>query len=370
MEGRNTMRRFVVLVGILGIVALGVPRAEGSATVIAVPVVDTETEVVAFTFLPDGRIVYGERFTGRIFIFDPATEESSLFFRVPRVIRGAERGLLGLAVHPLHPGKPFVYVYASRDLGGGELRNQILRITDSGGVGTMARVIWTEDVTANIAHVGGRLLFGPNGKLHFVVGDNVEAANAQDLTNDPGKVHRVTDKGRIPPDNPFPGSSIWSYGHRNHFGLAFDPLTGNLWQSENGPSCNDEWNLILKGANYGWGPLSDANDCTEPPPAPENTNQDGPEPRLPEAWFTPTTAPVGMTFCDGCGLADSEGTLFVGHFNGARIMRGVLTPDRQGIESTTVAYQHAEFSVVSLETAPDGTIHFNDFNTIYKLVEG
>jgi glucose/arabinose dehydrogenase len=364
------MRRLLLLALVLGTALVGVPQARGaSATIEAVPVIDFDENVVAFTFFPDGRIIYGERFIGRIWIYDPATEQSTLFATVTKITGGAERGLLGLAVHPDYPSKPWVYVYVTRDVAGGESANQIIRITDSGGVGTAVKLIWASDVPSFIAHNGGRILFGPKKMLFVVVGDAVDPPNSQDLDNDAGKIHRMTDRGRVPPDNPFPGSTIWSYGHRNHFGLAVDPLTRNVWQSENGPECNDEWNLILKGRNYGWGPLSDANGCTEPPPAPENTNQDGPDPVLPEEWFTPTTSPVGMTFCDGCGLADSEGTLFIGQFNRANIQRAVLTPDRQSIQSFTLAYQHPEFSVLSMESAPDGTIYFNDFVTLYKLVE-
>jgi glucose/arabinose dehydrogenase len=373
------MRRNLLVVMALATLLVGLP-AEGSSSartpstngppaVIAEPVVEMENETVAFTFFPDGRVIYGERYTGRLFIFDPSTETSTFFIKVSNIMPGAERGLLGLAVHPQYPVQPYVYVYVTRHIQGGDPANQILRITDSGGVGTMARIIWQSDIPSNIAHNGGRILFGQGNRLYAVVGDAVDSANSQDVTNDSGKVHRMSDRGQPLPDNPFPGSTVWSYGHRNHFGLAFDVVTGNLWQAENGPHCNDEVNLIERGANYGWGPLSDANDCTEPPPAPENTNQDGPDPVLPEAWFTPTTAPVGMAFCRGCGLAQSQGTLFVGFFNQANIQRVVLTPDREDIQSITPIYQHGEFSVISLERAPDGAIHFNDFTTIYKLVE-
>jgi glucose/arabinose dehydrogenase len=364
------MRRLVLLVTVLGSVLAGLPHTQAAPlTVEAVPVIEDLIGVVAFTFLPDGRIIYGERFPGNIYFFDPSTGESTFFAKVNNIESGPERGLLGLAVHTRYPSKPYIYVYVTRTVPGGEIQNQILRITDSGGIGTNVKVIWRSDVPSYIAHNGGRILFGPDRALYVVVGDAVDPPNSQDLTNDAGKVHRMTDKGKAPPDNPFPDSTIWSYGHRNHFGFDFDPWTGNLWQMENGPECNDEINLITKGANYGWGPISDANGCTEPPPPPENTNQDGPDPVLPESWFTPTTAPVGAAFCRGCGLADSEGTMLAGFFNRATIERVVLSADRQDIVSITEIYQHTEFSVISLETAPDGTIYFNDFGAIYKLVE-
>src|SRR5207249_410022 len=117
--------------------------------------------------------------------------------------------------------------------------------------------------------------------------------------------------------NPFRGSRIFASGIRNSFGYDFDPQTGRLWLVDNGPECNDELNLISAGANYGWGP---SETCTTPPPAPENTNQDGPSPVLPEFWFAATIGPTGLAFCDGCGLgAGSDGGLFFGDDNGGSI---------------------------------------------------
>jgi aldose sugar dehydrogenase len=365
------MRRLTALLTILAsMTLLGIMPAHGQVkTIQAVPVIeDLGGDVAFFTFLPDGRILYARRLMGQIFLFDPATGDNHLFYQVTRLYKGPEDGLLGLAVHPDYPTRPYIYFYASRRIANNDPHNQIIRLTDSGGIGIGPKIIWQEDVITNIAHSSGRILFGPDKLLYFVVGDAVNSANAQDLTNLAGKTHRITDRGQIPPTNPF-GNSIWTYGHRNSIGLDFDPQTGFLWESENGPDCVDEVNLIVKGTNYGWGPLSDANLCTNPPEEPFNVNQDGPNPFMPKTWFTPTVAPVGISFCNGCGLADSEGTLFMGEFNRLDIVRIVLTPDRRNIESVTEVYHHPIFDVVSIESAPDGTLYFNDFSAIYKLVE-
>src|SRR5262249_29735556 len=157
-------------------------------------------------------------------------------------------------------------------------------------------------------HNGGAIHFGPDRRLYAVIGENGKAPNAQDLTTYAGKVLRMTRTGRVPPDNPFPDSLVWSYGLRNSFGFAFDPLPGDLWETENGPTCNDEVNRIVRGANYGWGP-SETCEGT----APGNTNQDGPDPVLPLAVFNPVIAPTGAAFCDGCGLGASlQGRLVFG----------------------------------------------------------
>ena len=103
-------------------------------------------------------------------------------------------------------------------------------------------------------HNGGRILFGPDKKLYVVIGDNADPANSQDRSgNLRGKILRVNPDGSIPATNPF-GTRIWAYGIRNSIGFAFDPRNGRLWESENGPSCNDEVNRIVKGGNHGWGP--------------------------------------------------------------------------------------------------------------------
>jgi aldose sugar dehydrogenase len=198
-----------------------------------------------------------------------------------------------------------------------------------------------------------------------VVGEGHDPSNAQDLTNYAGKSLRMTPQGKVPADNPFPGSLIWTYGLRNSFGFTFDPQTGRLWETENGPSCNDEINLLHPGHNYGWGP---SEDCSDPNP-PANTNQDGPDPVMPLAWFTPTIAPVGTVFCQGCGLGSSyEGTLLFGAYNTHDIRRAVLTADRKNIASTS-SVLGTSGAPLSMEAGPDGHLYFSsDDGSIYKLV--
>ena len=103
-----------------------------------------------------------------------------------------------------------------------------------------------------------------------------------------GKILRLTRDGEAAPGNPF-GSRVWAFGIRNSFGLAFDPVTGNLWETENGPECNDELNRIVRGGNYGWGPAADCGSATPP----SDTNRDGPSPILPLALVHPDHRPDG-----------------------------------------------------------------------------
>jgi glucose/arabinose dehydrogenase len=319
-----------------------------------------------FTFAPDGRIFYGERFTGEIRIYDPDTGSDTLFATVPDVSSFGEQGLLGLALHPRYPTTAAVYAFATRIVSG-QARNQIVMFRDRGGSGANMRVIFSSDTVSGSYHDGGRILFGPDRMLYTVVGEGHSPTNAQNLDNNAGKVLRMTANGRAPADNPFPDSLIWSYGLRNSYGFDFDPENGNLWESENGPGCNDEINLIVRGGNFAWGP---AQTCSTPPTPPLNTNQDGPTPRiLPEAWYTPTTAPTGAAFCDGCGLTGAEGALLMGEFNTGSIRLITLTANRDGIASQSVAYDQSS-GIYSMETGPDGSIYFSWGSTISRLVNG
>jgi glucose/arabinose dehydrogenase len=321
---------------------------------------------VGFTFAPDGRIFYGERFTGDIHILSANGSTDTLFFHIPNVVNDpccSEQGLLGIALDPNYPATPEVYAYATRNISG-QLVDQIVKIDDNAGVGQNLQVIYSSATVSGSYHDGGRILFGPDGKLYAVQGEAHSSSNAQNLNNTAGKVLRMNTDGSAPADNPFPGKLIWTYGLRNSFGFDFDPQTGNLWESENGPECNDEINRIVKGRNYGWGPHET---CSTPPAAPKDTNQDGPNPVMPKAFFTPTVAPVGLAFCDGCGLgAKSSGHFYFAQYNTGRIMRVKLNATRTKIDSMTQVAMHS--GTTSIETAPDGTLYISDDHAIYQLV--
>jgi glucose/arabinose dehydrogenase len=316
-----------------------------------------------FTFAPDGRVFYGERFTGEIHILSADGQTDSPFFTIPSVVTNGEQGLLGIALDPNYPSTPYVYAFATRDISGQEF-DQIVKIHDNAGTGDSMSVIYTSPTASGTYHDGGRILFGPDGKLWAVQGEAHHAANAQDLSITAGKVLRMNTNGSAPNDNPFNNKIIWSYGLRNSFGFDFDPQTGNLWETENGPSCNDEVNRIMKGRNYGWGSHQT---CLTPPAAPRNTNQDGPKPVLPKLFYTPTVAPVGAAFCDACGLGPkTSGRFFFAEYNTGRLIKVRLNAARTGVAAQTTVFNHS--GMVSIETAPDGSLYFSDDSGIYKLI--
>ncbi len=357
------MKRLVALVFVVGLAPLpfGTGTSFAATSGIGKQAVKTGLSFpMAFTFAADGRIFYGERMTGEIRILNTQAGTDKLFVDVPSLLTTGERGLLGLALHPNFPTTPYVYAFATRSVNG-TARNQILRYTYSNGSGTNQTVIFTSNVAAALYHNGGRILFGPDGNLYAVIGEAKQPALAQDRSKHAGKVLRMTPTGGIPANAT---SLVYAHGIRNSVGLDFDPANGGLWESENGPECNDEINRISAGGNFAWGPHAT---CSTPPPAPENTNQDGINRILPKRWFTPTTAPTGLVFCASCGLTGDSGKLFMGEWKTRVIRRVTLTADRNGIASTIKVYTHGA-GILSMEAGPNGRLYFSDANGIYRLI--
>jgi glucose/arabinose dehydrogenase len=331
----------------------------------AVPVVAGVSWPTSFFVTPDNtHIWYSERFTGEIHRRNLQTNRDTLVFTVSKVQGAGEQGLLGVALHPNYPTSPYLYAYATRRVGGSD-RNQVLKITVSNGVGTASQVIF--DSSAGTFHNGGRILFGPDGMLYIVVGENTVKANAQDLsaTNKAGKIHRITPDGGVPANNPIAGNTIWAFGIRNSFGFGFDPANGQLWATDNGPECNDEVDRISKGGNYAWGPNAT---CSGPLPAPENTNQDGPPPtRKPKHFYASTLGITGLAFCSRCGLGpDAEGALLVGASNNGHIRRLTLDFGRSKVLADNLLFDHTS-AVLSVESRPGQPVYFSDPGAIYRL---
>ena len=176
-------------------------------------------------------------------------------------------------------------------------------------------------------HFGSRFTWDREGHLFFTLGERGTMQNAQDLKNGLGKIHRVNDDGSVPKDNPFvntPGAdaTIWSYGHRNPEGLAWEPSTGRLWESEHGPTGGDEINIIEKGHNYGWGVASKGiqGGITK-------TSEPGMDD--PIVYYTPAIAPAGITFYTGSRFPGwKNSSLFVGGLVGQQFRRLEISNDK------------------------------------------
>nr|BFE58514.1 PQQ-dependent sugar dehydrogenase [Dactylosporangium thailandense] len=220
--------------------------ADCGSPVCAVTQVGTDTDIPwGLVTLPDGSILYTRRDAHDIVKLNPATGAKTTVGTVPNVENtDGEGGLLGLAIASTFAADHWLYIMHTSPTD-----NRIVRIQLDGDRLGSEQVLLS-GILRNKFHDGGRLRFGPDGKLYAATGDAQNGDNAQNTNGLNGKVLRLNPDGSVPSDNPF-GNYVWSYGHRNPQGLAFDSQ-GRLWEQEFGNSIMDETNLITRGGNYGW----------------------------------------------------------------------------------------------------------------------
>lgn len=188
-----------------------------------------------------------------------------------------ERGLLGLALHPKFPNPPYIYVFVSPKKN--KSISEVRRVVAGDGHTSESSMILELPAGNGCCHKGGRLSFGPDGKLYISVGDNQVPEASQDKNDLRGKILRYNEDGSVPDDGPFGRNPVWATGLRNPFGMRFGP-DGTLWATDNGPSgndgpsCCDELNRIERGSDYGWPKTFGSKDSTsvwvssEGPPVP------------------------------------------------------------------------------------------------------
>lgn len=230
----------------------------------------------AIDIADDGRLFFTER-AGRIRVIENGTllQDPLAFINVEQ---NGEAGLLGLALHPDFSENHLIYIYHTYSNGTG-VYNKVVMLTERDNSIIESKVV-IDGIPAAAGNDGGRIKFGPDGKLYVATGDARQSGLAQNGDSLAGKILRLNGDGSIPEDNPFEGSPVYSYGHRNIQGLAWHPVTGVLYASEHGSEGNDEINLIKSGANYGW-PIEY---CSA-----EKFEK-------PVVCFDPAIAPAGMTF--------------------------------------------------------------------------
>jgi glucose/arabinose dehydrogenase len=270
----------------------------------------------AIDFAPDGRVFISER-DGRIRIIERNQLQPEPWMSL-EVAATSEAGLLGLALDPSFAKNRFVYVAYTYRTGVLTLRNRLVRLREDGktGKGVLDKIL-IDDVAGANNHDGGRVKFGPDGKLYWTMGDAQTTRYSQDLKSLNGKILRLNSDGSVPADNPFANSYVYSYGHRNPQGIAWQPGTGRLYSTEHGPSgfqgcCRDEVNFIEPGKNYGWPEIR--GDETKP----------GMVPPVIQAGTNETWAPTGVTFVSQGPWAGS--LLFTG-LRGQTLYRVVLDPN-------------------------------------------
>ena len=313
------------------------PGEDSGGTLANAGPVEVERSVLAtnlevpwgFAFLPDGDALFTERDSGRLLRLD-ASGNIEEVQRLPT--RGyGEGGSLGLAVSPDYERDGYVYAYYTTDLD-----NRVVRFR----LGREQEPILT-GIPFNTYHDGGRIAFGPDGKLYIATGDAGIPESSQDRSSLGGKILRLTSDGDVPQDNPFPNNPVFSYGHRNVEGLAWDE-EGRLYASEFGQNAYDEVNLIRPGENYGW----------------PYVEGEGGEPRYVDpitTWPTSEASPSGAEILKDGAIPQWEGDLFVAALRGERLWRLELGPDG----NVTGRYQLLRDEVGRIRNvvqAPDGSL--------------
>lgn len=195
----------------------------------------------AMDFLPNGTMIFTER-VGRVNLLENNTVKTVGTINVNQV---TESGLLGIAVDPNYTQNKYIYLYYTHDGG----VNRISRFVLNGNLSN--EQVLLDNIPGGSIHNGGRLKFGPDGKLYATTGEGGNPNLAQDINSTGGKILRLNPDGTVPSDNPF-GNYIYSYGSRDPQGIAWNPGNGILYESEHGASMNDEINIITRGGNYGW----------------------------------------------------------------------------------------------------------------------
>jgi glucose/arabinose dehydrogenase/chitodextrinase len=292
----SVMRTRVIPVLILALLALVVPAPEARAQVVGgfdfsrAEVSVTGLEVPwGLAFLPDGSALVSERNSGRILQVRPGQTPAQVA-TISGVSASGESGLLGIAVSPAYAQDGWVYAYFTSTAGD----NRLVRLQLSA---PQTQTVIFSGVPSATIHNGGRLAFGPDGMLYLSTGDASTSGNAQNVGSPAGKILRMTPSGGIPAGNPFAGSRVWSYGHRNVQGLAWDSQ-GRMYATEFGQNTWDEINQIVAGGNYGW-------------PTCEGTcgNASFRDPVV--TWTTAEASPSGLAYAGG--------TLFAAALRGQRL---------------------------------------------------
>ncbi|MBS0632106.1 MAG: PQQ-dependent sugar dehydrogenase [Verrucomicrobia bacterium] len=316
----------------------------------------------SISFLPDGGILVTER-EGRLRLIENGKLKPEPITGVPKVAVRDEAGLMSVVADPDFARDPWVYLSFS-DPGDeeGTAMTKLIRARLRGNALVDQQTIFAlprEQYQKSYVLFGSRLVF-QGDYLFFSVGvrgmETDVSLHAQDLTVPMGKIHRVFRDGRIPPDNPFvdqPGAwpSIWARGVRNPQGLAVDPRTGHLWESEHGPRGGDELNVIKRGANYGW-PLVTYGINYDGTPISDKTEAPGMEP--PVKHWTPSIATSEIEFYTGDRFPQWKNNLFLGSLAEQTLYRFVIDNDQ-------VTHEEILFKNIGrirdIKTGPDGLIY-------------
>ncbi len=305
----------------------------------------------SIVFASNDRVLVNER-PGRLRIIENGKLIAEPLKTFTEISNNSEEGLMGLALDPDYSDNKFIYVSYAYEKNG-DLFVKIVRFKDNGTSLPDEKMIF-DNIPAAQYHAGCRLRFGPDKKLYITTGDAGERKFAQDLNKLHGKILRINSDGTIPDDNPFAGSPVWSYGHRNPQGIDWFPGTEILWETEHGPSGfdgpggGDEVNVIAKGKNYGW-PIVSHLESRE-------------QMVSPVLVFTPADAPASGMFYKAGKIDVLKNNFLFGCLRGNGIIRVVVDEKdpAKALSFEKIATAYGRIRDVAEGT--DGFIYFSSSN--------
>lgn len=362
------MKIYFLIITIL-IAACSKKESDEQIDLISEPTIKTETILTGYEiiwgmdFLPNGDFIFGEK-KGKLYI--KKTTEIVEITGLPSINSAGQGGLLDIRVHPSYNTTGWVYCTYSGFLSGGGANWNLARfkIVDN-RVSSWQILLTTESSNTWNGHFGSRIEFDDQGYVYATVGEggtgsyggvNATNLNAQNVKSVWGKVHRLTESGGIPNDNPVlsgnnSATSVFSYGHRNPQGLVFNNVTRELWETEHGPKGGDEINILKRGANYGWPVVS------------FGTNYDGviistsptrADIEAPIHFWTPSIAPSGMAFITSNSFKKWKGNLLCGSLAFSYLARCELSNGKVIKENKMLENIGR---VRNVKQAPDGSIY-------------
>jgi len=288
-------------------------------------VIDRDDVIWGLDFLPDGRVLFSER-GGTLSILDPKTKALQKVANVPAVANRKQGGLLDVKVHPDFAKNATVFISYSEPKGDDDTTTSVISATlKNNSLENIKKIFSAKDIADTGMHFGSRIVFDGKGHVFISVGERNERDRAQDLKRHTGKIIRLNEDGSVPADNPFVGKKdalpeIWSYGHRNPQGLAYDSEKERLWEAEMGPRGGDEVNLVKKGANYGWPVITYGREYYGPKIG--TTHKEGME--QPAVYWVPSISPSGLALYTGDKFPQWKGNLFLACLSGRELRRVVV----------------------------------------------
>ncbi|KAF0238124.1 MAG: quinoprotein glucose [Prolixibacteraceae bacterium] len=340
----------LVLISTLLIIGLTTSNAQNNLKTRTVATnLDTPWEII---WGPDNFIWVTERM-GKISRINPSTGAVSEVIQIADAREVGEGGLLGMAIDPDFSANNFFYVGYNYYASGNIYREKIVRFTYNPATGKAGSpIILLDNIDAASTHNGCRMVISPDKKLIFTTGDAQVTSKSQDVKSLNGKTLRINLDGTVPADNPFPGSPVWSWGHRNPQGLAFSPDGKILYSSEHGSNTNDEVNIIQKGRNYGWPQVQGFCDNSGETAFCRDSNVVEPI----QAW-TPTLAVAGMVFYNSDLIPEWKNNLLVTSLKSSRLTALQLNESGTSVLKATDYFTNVFGRLRDVCISPDGKVY-------------